>query len=538
MLRLNSDSIKNIKIWEEAKINLPKFDREKMISSTHKNPQWIHFGSGNILRGFIALLQQMLLEMDKAETGIIACELFDYEIIEKVYRPYENLSLLVVSDARGSLEKTVIGSIADSIIADASRKDEWDRLCAIFTKPSLQVCSFTITEKGYSIKGLNQEYLPIVKEDIENGPINPKSSMGKVAALLYVRFKNGQYPITLLSLDNCSHNGEKLYNSVRSIADKWYSNNLVEKEFIDYIDNPEKVAFPWSMIDKIVPRPSESIKKLLEADEFVDTEISCTSKNTYVAPFVNAEKAHYLVIEDTFANSRPKLEYAGVYFTDRETTENVERMKVQTCLNPLHTALAVFGCLLGYNLIADEMKDKELTKLIEKIGYEEGMKVVVHQKIIDPNKYLSEVINERFPNPYIPDTPQRIATDTSQKIPIRFGETIKGYLRREDLNVLDLKYIPLAIAGWIRYLLGIDDEGKTFIPSPDPLLETLQGYLKGIEIGDVNSIGDKLKPILSNKELFGADLYEIGLAQRVEEYFKEMTKGKGAVRKTLEKYLR
>ena len=61
-----------------------------------------------------------------------------------------------------------------------------------------------------------------------------------------------------------------------------------------------------------------------------------------------------MVIEDRFPNGRPPLEKAGVYMADRETVNNVEKMKVTTCLNPLHTALAVYGCLLGYDSIAAE----------------------------------------------------------------------------------------------------------------------------------------------------------------------------------------
>jgi fructuronate reductase len=187
-----------------------------------------------------------------------------------------------------------------------------------------------------------------------------------------------------------------------------------------------------------------------------------TARKSYIAPFVNAEMPQYLVVEDVFPNGRPALEEAGVYFTDRKTVNATERMKVSTCLNPLHTALAVFGCLLGYTRISDEMKDKDLKKLVELIGYGEGMPVVSDPKIIDPLAFIKEVIEVRFPNPFIPDTPQRIATDTSQKIPIRLGETIKAYIARDDLDVKGLVGIPLVIAAWFRYLLGIDDEGKPF----------------------------------------------------------------------------
>ena len=167
-----------------------------------------------------------------------------------------------------------------------------------------------------------------------------------------------------------------------------------------------------------------------------------TGKNTFIAPFVNAEKPQYLVIEDKFPNRRMPLEQAGVIFTDRQTVDRVEKMKVCTCLNPLHTALAVFGCLLGYTLIADEMRDPALKSLVEKIGYEEGMPVVVNPQIIDPEAFIKEVIEVRLPNPYIPDTPQRIVTDTSQKVGIRFGETIKAYCLRPDLEVKNSSISP------------------------------------------------------------------------------------------------
>ena len=126
-------------------------------------------------------------------------------------------------------------------------------------------------------------------------------------------------------------------------------------------------------------------------------------------------------------------------------------MKVCTCLNPLHTCLAIFGCILGYQKISEEMKDVELKKLIETVGYREGLPVVIDPGILDPKEFIDTVINIRFPNPFMPDTPQRIATDTSQKLAIRFGETIKAYRESCDKDVKDLKMIPFVFAGWLRY---------------------------------------------------------------------------------------
>ena len=212
-----------------------------------------------------------------------------------------------------------------------------------------------------------------------------------------------------------------------------------------------------------------------------------------------------------------------------------ETMKVTTCLNPLHTALAVYGCMLGYDSIAAEMKDPQLKKLVEGIGYTEGLPVVVDPRILSPRAFINEVVEQRLPNPFIPDMPQRIATDTSQKVPIRFGETIKSYMARPDLDASELKYVPLALAGWLRYLLAVDDRGETFSCSSDPMLETLQSQLSSVKLGRPESASEAvLKPILSNPALFAVDLYEAGLADKVTEYLKKMLAGPGAVRATLE----
>ena len=75
------------------------------------------------------------------------------------------------------------------------------------------------------------------------------------------------------------------------------------------------------------------------------------------------------------------------------------------CLNPLHTALAVFGCLLGYKKISEEMKDRDLVSLLRRIGYEEGLPAVTDPGILDPREFLDTVLTVRFPNPFLPDSP-------------------------------------------------------------------------------------------------------------------------------------
>jgi fructuronate reductase len=295
------------------------------------------------------------------------------------------------------------------------------------------------------------------------------------------------------------------------------------------------------MIDKITPGPDQGVRALLEKDGFTDTEFY--AKTTPTAPFVNAEEPQYLVIEDAFPAGRPALDKAGALFVRREIVDKVEKMKVCTCLNPLHTALAIFGCLLGYTRISEEMKNGDLVKLVEGIGYTESLPVVVDPGIIAPGKFIDEVIRTRFPNPFMPDTPQRIASDSSQKIPIRFGETIKAYLAGKasgggnKKSAADLKLIPLVLAAWIRYLLGVDDKGQPFTVSPDPLYPSLAPGLAGIKLGDKGPFHAALEPILSNSGIFAVNLYEAGLGEKVEALFAELVAGPGAVAKTLAKYV-
>ena len=520
-----------------AGYHLPEFDYDTVHKNTVEHPHWIHFGAGNIFRAFQANVAQNLLNSGVLDTGLIAAEGYDYEIIEKSYRPHDNLSILATLKADNTVEKTIVGSIMESLILDSKNEAEYARLREIFKNPSLQMASFTITEKGYATANAKGEFFPAVAADFEKGPEAPESYLGKVVSLLYTRYTHGAPPIAMVSMDNCSHNGDKLYAAVNAFAKAWTDNGLVEAGFLGYVNDQTKVTFPWSMIDKITPRPDAKVEAMLAEDHIGGLDAVVTSKNTYIAPFVNAEECEYLVIEDAFPNGKPALDKGGIIFTDRATVDKVEKMKVCTCLNPLHTALAIYGCLLGYTLISEEMKNPLLKNMVEVIGYKEGLPVVVNPGILDPKKFIDEVVNVRIPNPFLPDSPQRIATDTSQKLSIRFGETIKAYEASPDLHTEDLKLIPLVYAGWLRYLMGIDDEGREFTPSSDPLLEEARQYVADYELSFSPKDLSKLDALLANEKIFGVNLHAIGMDTLVKQYFAELSSGVGAVAAALKKYV-
>lgn len=511
------------KAWEGYQ--LPRFDLEAVRRKTHDQPTWLHFGAGNIFRAFPAAILQKVLDSGAYDRGVIVAEGFDFEIIDKAYRPYGDMSLLVVLKSDGSIEKRVVASVTESLKADPQFETDWARLEEIFKNPSLQMISFTITEKGYSV----------ALADLERG-LAPVLIMGKVTALLYQRYQAGALPITVQSMDNCSHNGDKVKSAVFSYAEAWRKAGLVEEGFLDYLKDESKITFPWSMIDKITPRPDAKVQEMLAADGFEDNYTIITDKHTYTAPFVNAEETEYLVVENRYTNGRPPLEKGGVLYVDRETVDNVERMKVCTCLNPLHTAMSIYGCLLGYTLISAEMADEDLRGLITKMGYKEAMPVVVDPGVLKPADFIDAVLTKRLPNPFMPDAPQRIATDTSQKLSIRFGETIKAY-QAKGLDMSGLVLIPLVLAGYARYLKGVDDTGAPFEPSPDPLLAELQAIVTPLEVREGQQDMSCLKKLYSRKDVFGLDLYEAGLGGQIEAMAGELFAGPGAVRKTLHRYV-
>ena len=501
---------------------VPKFDVPAMRLKTAAAPRWLHFGAGNIFRAFPAVLMQTLLDTGAAQSGLCVAECYDEEIIDRGFAPFDNLTVAVTLKHDGGVDKRVVGSIAQAL---ACGRDV-QRIREIMTAESLQIVSMTITEKGYT-----------VRDPAAETPDAPVTIIGRLCALLYARFRAGAYPVAMVSLDNCSHNGDLLKAGILSVAESFQKRGIVEAAFLNYLNDPARVSFPWSMIDKITPRPADSVIAMLLADGLTGMEVAQTAKHTFVSAMVNAEECEYLAIEDWFPNGRPPLETAGVLFCDRETVNKIEKMKVCTCLNPLHTALAVFGCLLSHTRISDEMRDPVLVEMIRIIGYTEGMPVAVDPGILSAEAFIGEVLNKRFPNPFMPDTPQRIACDTSKKLPVRFGETLKAYVARGETDLSFLTMIPMVFAGYARYLTGIGDDGRPFALSPDPNLETLQPLVTGYELGKPFDTR-RLRPLFANPEYCGVDLYAVNLGEKAEALFTQMNEGPGAIRRTLERYAR
>ena len=144
-MKLTACGLQDRDAWKKAGYLLPEFDIPAALAHTRTAPQWIHFGAGNIFRAFQANLAQKLLEQGLMESGLIAVEGYDAQIIDRMYLPHDNLSILATLKADGTIDKTVIGSITEALVLDRERRDDFMRLKEIFRSPPLDVYKRQVT---------------------------------------------------------------------------------------------------------------------------------------------------------------------------------------------------------------------------------------------------------------------------------------------------------------------------------------------------------------------------------------------------------
>ena len=220
-MKLTMAGIKDREAWEKAGIQLPGYDVEEVSEKARKAPRWVHFGIGNIFRVFIGGIADGLLEEGALDRGLTCVETFDYDVADKIYAPYDNLGLSVILHGDGTRDYKVLGALAEAVKAQSSNDKQWNRLKEIFAAPSLQLVSFTITEKGYALQKADGTWFPFVEADIKNGPAKATGAMAVLTAMLYERYQAGKHPLALVSMDNCSQNGARLRQSVLIMAEEW-----------------------------------------------------------------------------------------------------------------------------------------------------------------------------------------------------------------------------------------------------------------------------------------------------------------------------
>jgi mannitol 2-dehydrogenase len=361
----------------------------------------------------------------------------------------------------------VVGSMKEVIHAPSNPQVVIDRMM----DPDIRIVSLTITEKGYyydSTRNLDLNN-DLIKNDLEN-PTSPKTMYGYVVGALARRRQNGMKPFTVMSCDNLPGNGHLTHKLILQFA------NAIDKELAVWIDT--NVTFPNAMVDRITPVTTDEIVKLASEKFGVND-----------AWPVVCEDFRQWVLEDKFCDGRPALEEVGVQIVDE--VDPYEKMKVRL-LNSSHSALSYLSYLLGHRNVDNAMNDPLIGEFVKRYMDEDITPCVPEVPGVDLDAYKTKLI-ERFANPAISDQVQRLAEDGSTKIP----NGMLACLRMQLANGGSYKWITLAIAGWFRYLRGIDEQGEA-ITIKDGMADRLKAAAQ-LDPRDPTAL-------LGIRDIFGDDL--------------------------------
>jgi fructuronate reductase len=420
-----------------ATVRRPSYDRAKLT------PGIVHLGIGAFARCHLAVVTEDVLE-HRAARG----QALDLGIIGVSLRRPDQRDLLVpqhalytmVERGPGAPTARIIGAVLDVLVAPADP----GRVLAALTAPSTRIVSLTITEKGYchdTATGQLRLDHPDIVADLKT-PTRPTSAIGYIVEALAQRRAAGMRPFTVLSCDNLMNNGGVVSGLVVALA--------AQRDAMLAGWIASECRFPATMVDRIVPAATDADRQTAEAlTGLVD------------AAAIAHEPFLQWVIEDDFvAGTRSDWQFGGATFV--ADVAPYELMKLRM-LNASHSALAYLGYLAGYETISDVVGDEVFARYCTCLWRDE---VLATLQGIDPpllERYAA-TLAERYANPSIRHRTWQIAMDGSLKLPVRIVPTMSA----RSAAGLSSPCLALAVAGWMRYVGGIDERGRD-IDVRDPL---------------------------------------------------------------------
>ncbi|UGY10156.1 mannitol dehydrogenase family protein [Phyllobacterium pellucidum] len=444
-------------------VQRPAYDRNQM------NTGIVHLGIGAFHRAHQAVYTDAVLASGDNRWGILGVSLRSADTRDAL-QPQDGLYTVAVRDGSGD-RFSVIGSITSVLVAPENPQ----AVLSAMVEPSVKIISLTVTEKGYcyapATASLDESH-PDIVHDLAH-PAAPRSAIGFIVEALARRRENGTEPFTLLSCDNLPANGETLKRVVLRFAE------LRDPDLATFIR--ESVAFPSTMVDRIVPATTDTDRTIVEqATGLRDAWPIMTE------PFTQ------WVVEDHFPSGRPAWEKVGVTFV--EDVDAFELMKLRL-LNGSHSTLAYLGYLAGHETVSDVMQAEGFSAFIEAMMDEEITPTLPPLSGFDLSSYKAQ-LRERFRNPALRHRTWQIAMDGSQKLPQRLLNTIRKRIEQGK----PFKRLALGVAGWMRYATGTDERGQP-IDVRDPLANDFRERTHG-----KTSAADLLDAYLGMQQIFGKGL--------------------------------
>lgn len=405
----------------------------------------VHLGVGAFHRAHQAVYTEQVVRRFGGDWGICGVSLRRPDVRDAL-AANDNLYTVAIKST-DTVELQAIGVLRELLVAPENPTLVIERIAATGTK----VVTLTITEKGYCLNpatgALDPEHTDIV-HDLSH-PDQPRSAIGFLVAGLAARRGDGSGGLTILSCDNLSNNGGKLRNATLEFA------SSIDSDLCEWID--QYCCFPSSMVDRIVPA-------------ITDTHIDAAAQQLGFRDeaLVVTEPFRQWVVENNFAGPVPAWDEVGAEFV--KDVEPFELMKLRL-LNASHSTLAYLGCLAGYESVADVMGDTAFVSLVEQL-MEEMACTLPDLDGFDVDGYRRQLL-QRFANRGLEHQTRQIAMDGSQKIPQRLLPAIAERLSRGEAPDASI----LGLAAWIRYTMGVDEEGLRWEVS-DPLAETFSSLMQ------------------------------------------------------------
>jgi fructuronate reductase len=450
------------KLSNETAAQLLSYDRTRVTAGI------VHLGIGAFCRAHVLEYVDTLLVRDPS-WGVIGASLKRPDT-RNALAPQDFLYTLLVRSP-GKTSARVIGSLVDVLDASTQR----DKLIEVMADPKIRIVSLTITEKGYCHDPATGELdpgHPDIRHDLAH-PESPSTAPGLIVRALELRRNADIPPFTVLCCDNLPSNGETAARVIQGYA-KLYNASLA-----DYIEN--FVAFPSTMVDRIVPATTEEGRQLAHSATGLEDAWPVMTE-----PFTQ------WVIEDHFTAGRPRFEKAGAEMV--VDVRPFELMKLRM-LNGSHSTLAYLGYLSGYEYVSDAIANPHFHALIHGLMTDE----VIPTLPMDVGSLATyrDALIVRFANSALKHRTWQIAMDGSQKLPQRLLGTIRDRLQ----HGLDVSRAALGVAAWMRYVTGIDESGKE-IDVKDPLAASFL-QTAALAGGEPSKL---VEGLLAAKEIFGSDL--------------------------------
>ncbi len=439
-------------------VHLPRYDPARVT------PGIVHLGLGGFHRAHMARYTHNLMEQQPEALGygIAGAGLLPADArMQESLAPQDNLYTLV---ERGAAEETVtvIGSLAQVIFAGESSAALLDAV----DRPAIRIVSLTVTENGYCLNRATRRLdpgHPLIQADLAH-PERPASAIGIIAEAYRRRRDRGAPPFTALSCDNIQHNGDVLRRAVLALA------TLRDPALARWIE--ANASFPSTMVDRITPvTVAADTARLAERYGIADRWP------------VFSETFTQWVIEDRFPQGRPAWETVGAQFVTDVAPYEFLKLRL---LNASHLAVSGLGRLAGYVTIDEAMADPLYPRYMAALMDRETGPTLLPVPGIDVPAYKHTLI-ERFANPAIKDTVERVNTDAPLNVLV---DPIRDRLRAGA----SLELLGLALAAWLRRVRGEDEQGQ-----PIDVRHPLAPLLRERAIAG----GPDPRPLLGIEALFG-----------------------------------